>query len=233
MRENLLCDGRTLSHSFFCSWSGGKDSCLALYRAIRAGGRPARLLTMLAEGGERSRSHGLGVDVLRAQAAALGIPIAFRSASWSDYEESFLDAAREMKSSGLEAGVFGDIDLAEHREWVERVCAAAGVEAFEPLWGRQRRELLEEFIAAGFVARIVVVREDALDESFLASFLGRTLDRELVAELESRGVDASGEKGEYHTVVTDGPLFARALEIEERGRVVRDGCRVLDLGIPM
>jgi len=162
--------------SFFASWSGGKDSCLALHRAMRAGGRPERLLTMLVEEGNRSHSHGLSLEVLRAQAAALGVPITFRATTWGDYERHFIGALKEFRAAGIEAGVFGDIDIGAHREWVERVCDEAGLAACEPLWRAERRALLEEFMDAGFVARVVMVRGGALGPDFL----GRTLDRALV-----------------------------------------------------
>ncbi len=213
---------------FFCSWSGGKDSCLALYRAARAGGEVRWLLNMCTESGERSRSHGLSVDVLRAQAAAVGIPIVFRAASWDDYERVFLEALAEFKEKGAVAGVFGDIDLDPHREWVERVCASAGVEAHEPLWKGLRRELLDEFLGAGFEARLVALKDSALS----SDLLGRRLDGELIAEIESAGADACGENGEYHTVVVNGPLFSRPLELVAGRRVLRDGYWFLDLELP-
>src|SRR3954465_7019849 len=100
-----------------CSWSGGKDSCLALYRALR-GGRPLScLVTMFTEDGERSRSHGLPKGVLEAQAASLGVPLLSAAASWDSYEAAFVELLRQAKASGAEAAVFGDIDIPGHREW--------------------------------------------------------------------------------------------------------------------
>lgn len=213
--------------AFFTSWSGGKDSCLAHYRMLSAGWEPRGLLSMLVEQGDRSRSHGLPPEVLRAQAEALGLPIVFRAATWEGYEAGFLDALAEMKRSGVGAGVFGDIDIDGHREWVERVCARSGIIPCEPLWKSGRRALLEEFIAAGFAARIVVVNESAL----AASFLGRTLDAALIGEFEALGVDPSGENGEYHTVVFEGPIFSRPLRLRDQGRTRQDGYAFLHVAI--
>ncbi|KUK35743.1 MAG: Putative ATP binding protein [Thermacetogenium phaeum] len=210
---------------FFCSWSGGKDSCFALYHALRAGGQPRYLFTMLSEEGEHSRAHALPLTLLRKQAAALGIPLVTAAASWDDYERVYTDQLREFQREGVEVGVFGDIDLEEHRQWVERVCAGVGLEACLPLWKRRRRELVEEFIDLGFRAVIVVVKEERMD----ARFLGRVLDRPLLAELEREGVDAAGENGEYHTVITGGPLFAQPLRLEVKGRVSRDGYAFLEV----
>ncbi len=211
--------------SFFCSWSGGKDACLALCRALRQGGRPRCLFTMLREDGQRSRSHGLPVPLLRQQAAALGIPLVTRCASWDDYEAVFRAALAEFQQAGIEAGVFGDIDGPPHREWVERVCGSQGLQSCQPLWQGARRALLEEFLNAGFRAILVTIRDGTLDPSLL----GRGLDRELMDELDRAGVDLCGENGEYHTLVTAGPLFSAPLSVTLGSPVLHDGCWFLDV----
>lgn len=205
--------------SFFCSWSGGKDACLALYRALRAGGKPSLLLTMLAETGTETRAHGLPREVIQKQALALGIPLVTRSATWGDYEQVFLSALTQFKQEGIQAGVFGDIDLQEHRAWVEKVCASAGLRSFLPLWQATRHELLREFIEAGFQATIISVREGVLDKSLL----GKTLDWQVIAELQEQGIDPSGEQGEYHTVVTAGPIFSFPIRLALKQQIPRDG----------
>jgi diphthine-ammonia ligase len=191
------------SYPFFCSWSGGKDSCLALYYAIQNGGMPKALLTMLREDGERSRSHGLPVNLIQRQAQNLNIPIFAKKTSWNDYEKSFLSTLREFKKDGIEYGVFGDIDLVPHLEWVERVCSSAMIQPYEPLWKKARLDLLHDIFNLGFTAIIVAVKHCVLD----TCFLGQILNEQVVKEMEKIGIDASGEKGEYHTVVTDGPFF--------------------------
>ena len=147
---------------FFCSWSGGKDSCLALYRALQHGERPQCLLTMMAEDGMKSRSHWLPKALIEDQARSLGIPIVFRSASWEKYESVFVSALREFREDGIATGVFGDIDVDSHREWVRRVCALADIAPVHPLWKQDRRKLLDEFITLGFKAIIVVLKDDKL-----------------------------------------------------------------------
>jgi diphthine-ammonia ligase len=213
--------------SFFCSWSGGKDSCLALYKAIQNGGIPKALLTMLTEDGERTRSHGLPVDVVQCQAKALGIQLVVRKSSWNDYEENFLSAISKFKRDGVEYGVFGDIDLEPHLQWVERVCSSVAIQPYEPLWKRERPDLLNEFLSLGFKATIVAIKQGALDNSFL----GRILDQQVINDIEKAGCDASGEKGEYHTVVTDGPIYSSAIHIKTRGQVIHDGYCFLDVSI--
>ena len=199
-------------HSFFCSWSGGKDSCLALYHAIHQGGKPAGLFTMLAENGCRSRSHGLPKDFLERQARELGMPVKFNSASWNRYEKAFLETVYEFRQQGVEYGVFGDIDIEAHREWCRQMCRTYGMETCHPLWKRSRQELLREFIDLGFKATIVVTKADKLGPKWL----GRTIDMQTIKDLEKAGVDICGELGEYHTVVTGGPLFKSDLVLRKK-----------------
>ena len=212
---------------FFCSWSGGKDSCLALYRACQAGAKPARLLTMFAEDGIRSRSHGLGKEVLQTQAAQLGIPIVAHSASWSEYESVFIKALYRLKQEGIHAGVFGDIDFLPHLEWDTRICAMTGMLLCLPLWQCPRLELLDQFLSAGFKAVIVTVKEDQLGREFL----GRTIDQQIIGEFRQKGIDPCGENGEYHTVVVDGPLFSAPLLLDQGGIVINSGCCQLDVRV--
>ena len=204
--------------SFFCSWSGGKDSCLALYHAMQQGGRPQCLFNMLAEDGQSSRSHGLPKGLLEQQAQHLGLPILFNAATWDQYETKFQETLRECRSQGIENGVFGDIDVEPHREWCLRVCKAEGMGVFHPLWQCSRQELLREFIDLGFKAMIVVTQADKLGPEWL----GRTIDGPVMRELAQTGIDICGELGEYHTLVTGGPLFKAELTFT-RKEVVRDG----------
>jgi diphthine-ammonia ligase len=204
---------------FFCSWSGGKDSSLALYHAIRNGGKPHSLLTILSEDGVTSRSHALPKPLIEEQARSLGLQPVFRSASWQQYEVEFVSALHEFKKSGIEVGVFGDIDVNSHREWVRRVCGVAGIIPVHPLWQRNRRELLEEFIGLGFRAQIVVINEKKLDKTFL----GKTIQAWTITEMEETGIDPSGELGEYHTVVTDGPIFSSKVEIKTAAQYHHEG----------
>jgi len=203
---------------FFSSWSGGKDSTLALYHALRNNGKPRFLFTMFEEDGLRSRAHGLPKHLLEKQAQSLNIPLVTRSASWDDYEKVFVDQLRRFKAQGVQVGVFGDIDLEGHCIWQEKVCAAAGLTAYIPLWKRPRRELAYEFVSLGFQAVIVAVNRQMVDERFL----GRPYNEETLAELERDGVDVTGESGEFHTFVTDGPIFQHPIGIRIE-KFVSDG----------
>jgi uncharacterized protein (TIGR00290 family) len=213
----------------FCSWSGGKDAALALHEAMRAGASPRLLISMMIEGGERSRSHGLSRQVLAAQAEAVGLPIEFGAASWSGYEAELRQVLEAgMAAAGASLGIFGDIDMEDHRQWVERVCGLVQAEACLPLWKRDRRRLMDDLLGTGFEAVIVAVREGALP----AQLLGRTIDAALVEEIERAGADAAGENGEYHSLVVDGPLFQRRLEVELGECSLRDGVWFVDVACP-
>ena len=188
------------------SWSGGKDSMLALRQARAAGLEVRWLLAMLDESGLRLRSHGVPLGLMQAQAAALGLELVAPSASWDDYQTVFTAQLHELAGRGAQAAVFGDIDLQPHRDWEEQVCAAAGLRAELPLWGRARPELARAFIALGYSARVVCVDSRHLPDSFC----GRLFDAAFIDDLPP-GVDACGENGEFHTFVFDGPEFAQAV----------------------
>jgi diphthine-ammonia ligase len=209
---------------FFCSWSGGKDSYLALARAALAGGRPEALLCMLHEDGLVSRGHGIPLPLLEAQAASIGLPLVTAATTWDDYERACVAALRKLRTRGVEAGVFGDIDLEPHRDWVAGVCDVAGLACHLPLWKEGRRRLLDELLAGGVRATVVAVDAARLD----ASFLGRAITPALITELKAAGVDPCGEEGEYHTMVTDAPAFAVRVPLVWDGVVERDGHWIVD-----
>ena len=163
---------------------------------------------MLDESGDRSRSHAIAPEVLRDQASALGRALVLARASWADYERVLVGTLRELRAVGHDAAIFGDIDLAPHRAWEERVAAAAAMTAHLPLWGEPRRALVDEFLDAGFRAVVVCVNGGWLDRTFA----GREFDRSFLADLPAN-VDPCGENGEFHTFVYDGPLFERPVRI--------------------
>ena len=204
--------------SFVASWSGGKDSAMAYYRAVKAGAIPKRLWTMFEEDKGRSKSHALPLEIVRAQADSIGVPLMISGADWAGYETQFLDAMKDCKKVGIHHGVFGDIDLEDHIKWVRETCAKVGMEAIHPLWMEPRRGILEEFIAVGFEAYIVVVNTKLMP----AQFIGRKFTIELMDELEALGIDSCGEGGEFHTVVVDGPIFNERMPIEFGNVIEKD-----------
>ncbi len=206
------------------SWSGGKDCCTALQRVVDRYDVIC-MATMLNEDGTRSRSHGLRPELLQAQAGRLGLSLITGLCTWETYTLAFSDVLRRLAELDVTHVIFGDIMFDSHRRWTQFMCATEGLTAVQPIWGERTSELVREFLASGGEARFVTVRPPLLDESWL----GRTLTLDLLHELEHLGVDACGENGEYHTVVTASPLFSAPLEIVEGERVLRNGCWAIDV----
>jgi len=206
----------------FSSWSGGKECALATYRAISQGHEVLYLVNFVSEDGRRSRSHGIRASVLALQAQAIGIPLIQVKTSWEDYEGNFKKIVGELRDKGIEGGVFGDMDLEEHREWVERVCGEVGVKAFLPLWGIKPEELIDEFLGLGFKAMVIAttLEEDLLEQ---------VLDKALVNRITNLGSHPCGEGGEYHTFVLDGPIFKKPLKVIREKKEQRDNVWFLEI----
>ncbi len=199
-----------MNKNSLCSWSGGKDSCFALMQAIQYGFDPKVLLNVLNEEGQISRSHGIPYSILQAQASAADLHLHCISSTWQEYEMHFTNALTELKNSfHLSHAVFGDIDLQAHRDWEEKVCSNAGLTAFLPLWQQDRKILVDQMLESGIETMIV-----SCNETMGERFIGQTINPKLVAELESMGIDACGENGEFHTLVLDCPLFKERIHVE-------------------
>lgn len=183
---------------------------MAYYRALKLGMVPKKLLTMFEEDGEVSKSHALPIEVVNAQAERLGMPLLIKEASWGTYEGQFREAMNECRAEGITHGVFGDIDIEDHLEWVKTTCAKSDIVSVHPLWNIPRREIVEELLDAGFEAWIVVVNLKMMP----AKYAGKRFTRALVEELEAEGIDSCGESGEFHTVIVDGPIFTERLPVK-------------------
>ncbi|MCL1879392.1 MAG: diphthine--ammonia ligase [Actinomycetia bacterium] len=195
---------------FAISYSGGKDSALALYRMIQKGHTPLAMITTIDPEQGRSWFHGIQDKLLWAVADSLGIPLISCNSTPETYNESFVNALKEARAMGARACVFGDIDIDDHRIWNEKRCVKANLACTLPLWQNDREAVLQELLSAGFKALIKIVDTDRLDESFL----GQTLTNELIDRIRATGADACGENGEYHTLVYDGPLFSQPVPIK-------------------
>lgn len=167
-------------------------------------------------------SHGLDSRLIAAQSEAIGIPIVQREVTWDTYEQEFKEAIRELKKTGVEGAVFGDVDVQEHKDWVHRVCSELDIKPIMPLWGHDSEQILTEFIAEDFEAIVIMVKADFFDKHWL----GRRVDEKFVSDLRKlkneRGVHLLGEFGEYHTFVTNGPLFKKTIKILKSKKVLRD-----------
>ena len=205
------------------SWSGGKESCFACYKAMQKGFEVFHLLNFISLDTGRCMGHGLDSKLIHAQSQATEIPIIQKMVTWDTYEEGFKDATRELKKEGLEGVVFGDVDIQEHKDWVNRVCKELNIEPIEPLWGADPEKILKEFINEGFEAIVVGAKADL----FGKEWLGRTIDENFMVELkrlkEKSEFHILGEAGEYHTFVTNGPIFRRKIIVSKTTRLLTNG----------
>jgi uncharacterized protein (TIGR00290 family) len=206
------------------SWSGGKDSSLALAE-LRADPRyeVVALQTSITRGYDRVSIHGVRRALVEAQAAAAGLPlieVTLEQQSSNDaYEAAFKESLARVRAQYPEVQriAFGDLFLTDVREYRERLVAAAGFSTLFPLWGRDTRALAQEFVAAGFRAHLVCVDTTQLS----ADFAGREFDAALIADLPS-SVDPCGERGEFHTFVSEGPIFTEVVGVTRGESVLRD-----------
>lgn len=192
----------------FISWSGGKDSYLSLLRAGKQGLEVACLLSFVGSEGY-SRSHGLKTAMLQKQAKALGIPLHTEEVTWESYETGFERAVKLLKEKyAIKGGVFGDINLEEHRQWVEKMAERCAIDYNLPLWQMEEQAVSEELIRLGGKALIVAIRSDLIEEKWL----GRIMDEDYIKYCLEIGISPCGEGGEAHTLVIDGPLFSKPLD---------------------
>ena len=202
---------------FIMSFSGGKDSILALYKMIKKGYEPVALLTTIKKDREKSWTHHLDNNFLRRVSESLGIPILLVECDVDDYERKFEEALFKAKDMGATICAFGDIDIELHRNWDLDRCKNTGIEAKLPLWQQNREELVYEFIDSGFETIINKVNLKYMG----VEFLGKVLDRKIIEDIKLTGADACGENGEYHTFVIDGPLFKNRINFINEG-VIKD-----------
>ena len=206
------------------SWSGGKDAAWTL-QALRASGafEVVALLTTVTSEYERIAMHGIRRELLQAQARAVGLPvIQARIPPQCDnatYEASFAAALTEARARwpSCEDIAFGDLFLADVKAWREALCARLGWTPRFPLFGADTARLAREMIDGGLRARLCCVDTQQLD----AAFSGRAFDAALLADLPA-ACDLCGERGEFHTLVHDGPMFAHAIAVERGEAVLRD-----------
>jgi uncharacterized protein (TIGR00290 family) len=209
------------------SWSGGKDSCFACFKAIQEGFEISNLLTMMATEG-RSNFHLIRADLLDAQAAAIGIPLTKQETTPDSYEQEFKNALRQLKIAGVQGVVTGDIyDVPLHEKgWLDRVCGEIGLRTIRPLWNRNTEQIFREFVTSGFYAIVTRVNTKMLSPEWL----GRQLNEKFLEDITKIGnVDPCGENGEYHTLVIDGPLFTKRIEILESRKGILNGSGYLEI----
>ena len=217
------------STSVLMSWSGGKDSCIALYEIQRAENyRVAALLTTLTRDYDRISMHGVRRVLLEKQASSLGLPLhqifISKDATNDEYEMRMGEAFAVYRDQGIDSIVFGDLFLEDIRTYREQFLSRHGMHGVFPVWGRNTSGLIKEFIELGFKAVVTCVDSKVLDQSFA----GRIIDEEFLSSLPSH-VDPCGENGEFHSFVFDGPIFTEAVKFSIGETVLRESFWFRDL----
>jgi uncharacterized protein (TIGR00290 family) len=207
------------------TWSGGKDSCLATYKAIQAGHAVTFLANTVSKQYKRVGFHGVEATLINAQAEAVGIQLLQQETTPNRYWHDF-SANLQKKKRDVEGVIFGDIFLEECFTSSQGVCNNLGLTLIEPLWKQFSEKLLEEFVELGFEAIVVSAQEKLFDKEWV----GRAIDQSFIADLKKRkDIDPCGENGEYHSLVLDGPLFKKKINITKSEPILRDGYWFLDI----
>ena len=215
------------------SWSGGKDSALALYELQKSDRyEVVALLTTLAAEYRRVSHHGVREQLLEMQAEALRLPLdklylpcgPSDACTFEQYEALMGRTMAKYRQAGVMLAAHGDVFLEDLRKYREGNLAKLGMKALFPIWRRDTSELIRAFIELGFKAYVSCVEGEKLS----AAFAGRAVDARLIRDLPD-GIDPCGENGEFHSFVYDGPIFRRPLKIRVGEVVLRDGRYYADL----
>ena len=218
-------DNKLNGKRFTASYSGGKDSIFAIYRAITAGLVPLELITTYNIDANRSWFHGVTDKLLQEVSTSLAIPVKLIKTSGDQYTENFETALKMAKDNGAEVCVFGDVDIEGHIDWCTARCETIGLIPFFPLFGEDRKQLVYDFIDTSFSTIITTVDTTKVPRDVL----GQTLTKEVADYIEANGADICGENGEYHTFTYDGPIFSKAVRYVNLGTVERDKYAMLNI----
>ena len=205
-----------------CSWSGGKDSAMALHEVLKTKRYEVlALLTTLTEGYDRISMHGVRRALLEEQAKSLGFRLEkvyiSKDSSNVEYESKMRFALEKYVAKGVKSVVFGDIFLEDLRKYREEKLSALNLKSIFPIWKGDTKALAEHFLAMGFKAIVTCIDSKVLPKEFA----GRKFDEWFLSELPS-GVDPCGENGEFHSFVYDGPIFKKKIELTIGETVLRD-----------
>jgi uncharacterized protein (TIGR00290 family) len=211
-----------MAYKSFFNWSGGKDSALALYHTLNDKNYSVeKLLTNINRQYRRVSMHGVREELLEQQAKAIGIPlqklVLSDQPSMAEYEQYMMQTMQQLQQEKFTHSIFGDIFLEDLKTYRETQLAKVGMQAVFPLWKRDTKELMHEFLDLGFKTIVVCTKAELLDESFA----GRVIDKDFMKDLPAN-VDPCGENGEFHTFVFDGPIFKNPVEYTIGEKVLRE-----------
>jgi uncharacterized protein (TIGR00290 family) len=205
------------------SWTGGKDGCYACYKAMADGYRVTHLLNF--RNMKKMGSHEINPGIIQAQSEAIGIPLIQRD--FLSYEQEFKNVVLDLRAQGaqIDGAIFGHIET--HNKLVDRICKDLDIDSLLPLWKQKSEKLLREIINSGFEVFVVSIKDGLLGKEWL----GRRIDEKFINDLRNldESIDPCGENGEFHTFVSDGPIFKKKIIISKSERVLREGYWFLNI----
>ncbi|MFX1364329.1 MAG: diphthine--ammonia ligase [Promethearchaeota archaeon] len=216
--------------SYLVSWSGGKDCCFACFKAISEGYNISHLINLVSKESKKIDTHNINTELIQLQAKSMHIPLIQQEISWNNYTQEFKRIIKPLIKNSLKGIIFGDIYLEEfeiqkHKKWAENVCGELGVQAVEPLWGYSADDIYLELIEVGFKAIIVSLKANLINKKWLGQFL----DKSYFEYLKDNQINTCGELGEFHTFVTDCPLFKEKINIKQHNSILRDNYWYLNI----
>lgn len=206
----------------YLNWSSGKDAMLALHYVLESGNFSVeKLITTVNTTYGRVSMHGIRWEILQKQAQALGVPLHVielnEQVSLPEYNRVMEKQIQVLKNEGFTHTVFGDIFLEDLKKYREEQLVRVGITPVFPLWKKDTKILLRQFIDLGYRAVVVCTNAKKLDKSFC----GKIIDTDFIKDLPA-DVDPCGENGEFHTFVFDGPLFANPVDFQLGKKVLSD-----------
>ena len=215
---------RTEKGNAVVSWTGGKDGCYSCYKAMAEGYHVTYLLHF--RNVNKVGSHEINPQIIQAQSKALGIPLLQRG--FTSYEQEFKRAISDLRAQGesIDGAIFGHIET--HKTLVKRICRDMNLDQILPLWKQDSDKILRDIINSGFEVLVVSVKDGLLGREWL----GRRIDESFIHDLRdlNPSINPCGENGEFHTLVTDGPIFKKKIKIFASGHPLREGYWFLDAG---
>ena len=223
MMDDAIKSNEKDSKKVVVSWTGGKDGCFACYKAMAEGYRVTHLLNF--KNLKKVGSHEINPRIIQAQSEAIGIPLIQRD--FFSYEQEFKNVVLDLRAQGeqIDGAVFGHIET--HKMLVDRICRDLDIDLLLPLWRLKSEKILTEIIDSGFEVFIVSIKDSLLSREWL----GRRIDEKFINDLRNvnASLDPCGENGEFHTIVTDGPIFKKKILISGSDVILRDGYWFLNI----
>ncbi len=196
----------------FVSWSGGKDCAFSLYKFLESGA-PIEVSCLLNMNRTNGNAHKISERLMYSQAECIGINLVRESVD-GDYTSHFHKIVNQLKDSGIKHGIFGDIYLKQHKDWLEKQCETLNITPIFPLWGLDVDIIYKDFIDAGFTTKIISIQNNPSYQFLLGKELSMSLHSKMI---QIPNFDVCGENGEFHTFVTDGPIFNTPVQYSIKG----------------